>query len=148
MNIERGTAQDLPAVLALLAENDLPVAGLAEHGEALLVARAEGRVVGSAALELYGDQALLRSVAVQRDLRGRGLGKELARAALGMARDHGVRDVYLLTTTAAGFFPRLGFELIARGDIPASVQASVEFRSACPVSAVAMRVHLYSALDS
>jgi hypothetical protein len=33
--------------------------------------------VGSAALELYGSAALLRSVSVRRDLRGTGLGRRL-----------------------------------------------------------------------
>ncbi len=137
-SIERGSAQDLPAVLALLAENDLPAAGLAEHGDVMVVARAEGQVVGSAALELYGDQALLRSVAVAHGRRGQGLGRDLVRAALNLARDCGVTDVYLLTTTAAEFFPRLGFERIARPAVATPVQASIEFRSACPASAVAM----------
>ena len=38
----------------------------------------------------------------------------------------------LLTTTAERFFPGFGFERVERVDVPASVQASVEFRSACP----------------
>ena len=40
------------------------------------------------------------------------------------------------------FFPKFGFEQIARADVPASVQASVEFQSACPASAVVMRKRL------
>ena len=47
--------------------------------------------------------------------------------------------VYLLTTTADGFFPRFGFSRITRDDVPDSVKGSVEFRSACPASAVVMR---------
>jgi amino-acid N-acetyltransferase len=45
----------------------------------------------------------------------------------------------LLTTTAERFFPRFGFERVERVDVPASVQASIEFRSACRESAVVMR---------
>ena len=44
-----------------------------------------------------------------------------------------------LTTTAERFFPRFGFERITRDDVPASVQASIEFREACPASATVMR---------
>ena len=51
----------------------------------------------------------------------------------------------LLTTTAEKFFPRFGFEQIAREDVPPSVQASVEFTSACPTSAIVMRKRLTSA---
>jgi amino-acid N-acetyltransferase len=50
--------------------------------------------------------------------------------------------VFLLTTTAERFFPRFGFEEIARDEVPASVQASVEFQSACPASAIVMRKRL------
>jgi amino-acid N-acetyltransferase len=53
--------------------------------------------------------------------------------------------VFLLTTTAEKFFPRFGFEQIAREDVPPSVQASVEFTSACPTSAIVMRKRLTSA---
>ena len=53
--------------------------------------------------------------------------------------------VFLLTTTAERFFPKFGFEQIARDDVPPSVQASVEFRSACPASAIVMRKRLTSA---
>jgi hypothetical protein len=65
-----------------------------------------------------------------------------ARAALDLARNCGVTDVYLLTTTAAEFFPRLGFARIARDAAPRVVQTSTEFQSACPASAAAMHVRL------
>jgi amino-acid N-acetyltransferase len=47
--------------------------------------------------------------------------------------------VFLLTTTAERFFPKFGFEQIDREQVPASVQQSVEFQSACPASAIVMR---------
>jgi amino-acid N-acetyltransferase len=56
--------------------------------------------------------------------------------AIGRARPE--EALYLLTTTAEGYFPKLGFERISRGDVPASIQASVEFTSACPASAIVM----------
>lgn len=46
------TEADLPAVLALLAECDLPADGLAEHLSTLLVAEADQRLIGTAGLEL------------------------------------------------------------------------------------------------
>jgi amino-acid N-acetyltransferase len=48
-------------------------------------------------------------------------------------------QVYLLTTTAQAFFARLGFEIIERSSVPETVQQSVEFKGACPASAIAMR---------
>ena len=58
------------------------------------------------------------------------------------APTHQLSAVYLLTTTAERFFPRFGFEQITRADVPATVQESVEFKSACPASAIVMRKHL------
>ena len=46
--------------------------------------------------------------------------------------------VYLLTTTAARYFPRFGFVETGRDAVPADVAATDEFRSACPASALAM----------
>ncbi len=137
--IERAELMDRPEILRLLERNRLPVAGLDEHWATALVARQDGRIVGSAALERYPDGALLRSVAVAPELQGHGLGGELTTAALELARTFGVPAVYLLTTTAERFFPRFGFELIARADVPPGVRTSVEFTSACPATAAVMR---------
>ncbi|HJZ49735.1 MAG TPA: GNAT family N-acetyltransferase, partial [Roseiflexaceae bacterium] len=91
MTITLGAARnsDLPAVLALLERSGLPRDGLSEHVATTLVARSGDAIVGSAALELYGGAALLRSVAVDSALRGQGLGQRLTRAALDVARQHG-----------------------------------------------------------
>lgn len=56
-----------------------------------------------------------------------------------LARTHGIKSVYLLTTTAADYFPRMGFARIERDEVPVAVQQSTEFRTLCPASAVAMR---------
>jgi len=133
---------DLPAVLDLLERSRLPGDGLAEHAATLLVARDGDRIVGSAALELYGTAALLRSVAVDPDRRGTGLGQRLTSAALELARQRGVRTVYLLTETAGDFFPRFGFRAIGRDAVDPAVRASVEFTTLCPASALAMALDL------
>ena len=140
--IESATEQDLPEVRSLLQRVSLPVEGVDEHVDTMLVARAEGHVVGTAALELYADGALLRSVAVDPRHQGERLGHELTEAALSLAAQTGARTVFLLTTTAERFFPKFAFEPIRRDDVPASVQASIEFQSACPASATVMRKRL------
>ena len=137
--IEPAGARDREAILALLARVHLPQDGLGEHLAHAFVARRNGAVVGSAVLEVYADGALLRSVAVDSGLQGTGLGAELTRAAIARAGELGVPAVYLLTTTAERFFPRFGFTPIARVDVPAGVRDSVEFRSACPATAIVMR---------
>lgn len=126
------------ALLELLRRCRLPEAGVVDHLETALVGREGGRLVASSVLEIYPDGALLRSVAVEADRRGMGLGVRLTEAALALARRRGMERVYLLTETAAEFFPRLGFRAIARAEVPLSVRASVEFTTACPQSALVM----------
>jgi amino-acid N-acetyltransferase len=63
-------------------------------------------------------------------------------AGLHLATTSGANTVFLLTTTAERFFPQFGFEQIDREQVPPSVRASVEFRSACPASAIVMRKQL------
>lgn len=136
---------DLPAVLALLERSGLPPDGLSEHLATTVVARDGDAVVGSAALEVYGGAALLRSVAVDSALRGHGLGQRLTRTALDLARQHGIATVYLLTETAGDFFPRFGFRRTERAAVEPAVQQSVEFISACPASAQVLVASLSSA---
>lgn len=142
VSIETGQPEDRPAIVRLLTDNGLPIDGLPENPENVLVARLGDLVVGSAALEIYPDGALLRSVAVEGAQRGSGIGHRIVRAALDLARQRGTASVYLLTTTAETFFPRFGFRRITRADVPAGVQTSVEFQSACPASAVVMAVDI------
>lgn len=140
--IEPARPDDFAGILMLLDRCQLPEAGLADHLGNALVIRDGERIVGSAALELYDRAALLRSVAVAEPLRGQGLGERLTQAALDLARRHGVIRVYLLTTTAGEFFPRFGFQQVPRDQVPLGVQASVEFTTACPASAMAMMASL------
>ena len=136
--ITAATPADLPAVLELIDASGLPRAGLDNHVATTLVARESSRIVGTAALELYGGSALLRSVAVAAAVRGQGLGQRLTTAALELASRHGVRTVYLLTETAGKFFPKLGFTMIERSAVDPAVQVSQEFTTACPASALVM----------
>jgi amino-acid N-acetyltransferase len=137
-SFRQGTRADLPLVESLLAAHQLPKEGLAESIDRFWLAEAQGALVGIAGLELYGQAALLRSVVVVPEWRGRGLAGALVERALDTARQAGVRDTYLLTTTAEHFFPRFGFKPIARESAPAALKASVEFREACPASAACL----------
>jgi amino-acid N-acetyltransferase len=137
--IERARPGDLDEILALLVTSNLPLEGLRDHLATTLVARDGGRVVGSAALERYADGSLLRSVAVLPECRGRRHGRDLTVAAIRLAQEGQAPALYLLTTTAEDFFRTYGFERILRPDVPATVQTSVEFTSACPASATVMR---------
>lgn len=140
VTIERSTPDDLPAVEALLIASDLVLDDAAKAFETGVVARAEdGALLACAAIEPFGDAAFLRSVAVAEGRRGEGLGRAIVQAAEQVARETGAREIYLLTETAADWFPRLGYERVERDLVPPAVRTSVEFVSACPVSALVMR---------
>jgi amino-acid N-acetyltransferase len=128
---------DLGALQELLAAASLPPDGVVEWLSQFVVAEHEGALVGAAGVETYADGSLLRSVVISPAWQGRGLGRALVDAALSSVAARG-RDVYLLTTTAEPWFPRFGFERITREQVPFSVQESVEFREACPATAVVM----------
>ncbi|HEX8938615.1 MAG TPA: arsenic resistance N-acetyltransferase ArsN2 [Candidatus Limnocylindrales bacterium] len=126
----------------LLAEAGLPLEGALEAVREGVVL-AEGRqLVGCAGLERWGELGLLRSVAVAAERRGQGLGTALVAAAEARAAAAGIRELYLLTETAAPFFGRLGYLAVPRAELPGAVAASPEAGRLCPESAVAMRRRL------
>lgn len=140
--ITHATSSDFPALHTLLAHSGLPQDGLIDHLATTLVAQQGNEVVGSAALEVYGNMALLRSVVVASTLRSRGLGTRLVDTALDLARQQQLTQVYLLTETATDFFLKHGFHIVSRGDVAPAVQQSVEFTHVCPESATAMVLRL------
>ena len=132
-------AGDWPPLRSLLADADLPVEGVGPgSGRFLVAVDAGGRVRGGVGLEGEPPDALLRSLVVDPAMRGSGLGETLLGAAESMAQSAGVRRLYLLTTTAAGYFETRGYLRIARRAAPAAVLASDEFAHLCPDSAIAM----------
>lgn len=141
--IEAANENDLPAIFTLLEESGLPQEGLSDHISTTLIARENQTIVGSAALELYGTAALLRSVAVADWLRGQGVGQQLTKAALDLAQQHRVTLVYLLTETASTFFPRFGFRPIPRSEVQSAIHHSPEWTTACPASAQVMVMQLH-----
>jgi amino-acid N-acetyltransferase len=143
--LRRANAGDRVAIERLLADAGLPGDGVAEilatRPADFVVAEdpaAPGALLGVAGLEVCCDNALLRSVAVRPEWRARGLGREIIGRAIREGEARGLRALYLLTTTAEHYFPRFGFATVAREAVPAEIRETVEFRSACPNSAVAM----------
>ena len=85
---------------------------------------------------------LLRSLLVAAPCRGAGLGRRLVAALEASASERKVRELWLLTIDAEHFFARLAYNATARAAAPAAIQASAEFASLCPASAVLMRKSL------
>ncbi len=134
---------DMSAVRAVLAE-----AGIGgepardEQFPSFFVLRNERGIVGSVALEVLGDDAILRALAVHTSGRGAGYGWMLADMAVSQARWRGVRRIYLLTETASDFFAaKFGFRVVDRSTLSKQVAASETF-TAPKGGLVAMRLDL------
>ncbi len=89
-------------------------------------------------LEIYGPDALLRSLVVDTSLRSAGLGSALVRHDEAHAAKHDVGALYLLTTTAEAFFTRRGYHRIDRTVAPAAIRSTREFAGLCPASSAFM----------
>ena len=137
------TLDDWGVVSALLSKLSLPLEGAEAHLPHFILAFDEAnQLAGIAGMELYGDVGLLRSVAVADP--GKGLGQQLVRRVVLEAQTQGIRQLALLTETAADYFPRFGFRAIPQAELPADLQASAELQGACPASATAMILDLYN----
>lgn len=137
MNLTRLGEDELPEVTALLEANGLPTDDL---GPAILFlgVRDEQGLEGIVGLERHGNAGLLRSLAVRHDRRRSGLGSALVLELERQAADEGLQALYLLTTTAAGFFAHRGYGRCSREAAPAAIAATREFTELCPSSATVM----------
>jgi amino-acid N-acetyltransferase len=129
---------DLGAIESLLQASDLPVVGVKEGMCSFLVAEAQGRLIGVVGMETRGNFGLLRSTAVAPEWRGKHVARQLVERIIAEAESRGVRALYLLTTTAERYFPSFGFAVTTRDTVPADIQATDEFREACPATATVM----------
>lgn len=130
---------ELTAVRALLAASELPVDDLMNPAISLIGAFHGRDLVGVVGLEACGWVGLLRSLAVADAYRGRGVARELCASLFALAAERGLETLFLLTTTAADYFARLGFVPIHRDAAPPAIQATTQFVSLCPASARVMR---------
>ena len=138
MKIFPATDQHRGPIMGLLETSGLPVKDIADRVR-LFVAEDSNSIVGTVGIEFEKDTGLLRSLAVDPNLKGRGLGKKLVFFIESFAKDHGVRELYLLTTTAETFFAGLNYKVTDRDQVPGFIKETTEFKGVCPASAVVMK---------
>jgi amino-acid N-acetyltransferase len=132
---------DQKIIRNLLSAFKLPLDGL-EETKLWVLELSNSEVVGVAGLELYGNQGLLRSVAVIKGMYNQGYGTFLSNYVIGEAKKSQIQDLFLLTTTAPAFFKKLGFKEESREKVVGNITNSVEFKSACPKTAILMRLSM------
>ncbi len=121
--------------VSLLRAAGLPTEDLTEqHCEHFYYSGRHSEPESLVGLELFGEVALLRSLAVAEFLRGKGTGGALLAHAEEQARRAGIRRLYLLTTTAERFFLERGFVRASRESAPDEIRATREFAGICPAS--------------
>lgn len=140
IEIEPAKQHDVGAIKALLVATNLPTAGVDEHWRTFIVAREGQRMVGCGGSETYQVAALIRSIAVDPGYRSHGLGRRLVRQLIDRLASRGLREFYLLTTDAEGYFKKRGFKAIDRDQVHPQLLASTQLQDACPKTAICMRL--------
>lgn len=136
MRARRAHPKDVKAVHALIASYAtegllLPRTedNVREHLSTFLVLEERSKIIGCVSLETYGtDLAEIRSLAVNPEIRGRGLGGKLVEFALGEARRKKIARVFAVTH-APEFFIRHGFAASSRHAVPEKIERDCR---ACP----------------
>lgn len=141
MNIYPVTQNDFSAAISLLQQNNLPTEDITATTP-LFTLYSEGALIGVIGLETVGEDGLLRSLCVDESKRTAGSGKHLVSFIENYAKEQGVKNLYLLTTTAAQFFTNRNYETIDRSVVPSALKATSEFASVCPASATVMKKNL------
>ena len=145
MKIEAAKKTDYANLVRLLKETELPPDGIQPHLENFLVIKSPETVagqdffIGSVGLEIYGNSALLRSLAVHPDFQGTGLGTRLVDNIIEFAIGKAITRLFLLTDTAEEYFKKKGFDIVTREEVPGDVKQSIEFTTLCSSSPSMMR---------
>lgn len=95
-------------------------------------------LIGITGLESFKHYGLLRSVVVIDKFKHKGFGRDICELTIEKARDMDIKELYLLTSTAEGFFKTLGFNTTDRAHTPQFIQSTTEFKSLCPDTAACM----------
>jgi amino-acid N-acetyltransferase len=128
MKVRSATVADARIICSLInyyAEHDKmlfrSLAEVYENLQTFLVAERERQVIGCCALEVvWSDLAEIKSLAVDAEERGQGVGTALITAAVEQARQLGVPRVFALTLEP-GFFERTGFAIVKKEELPMKV---------------------------
>jgi C_GCAxxG_C_C family probable redox protein len=129
---------DYPALRILLKQCRLPESDIGKGNQHFLLVKNMQDPIASACIEVYGKLAIFRSFAVQENYRKQGLGNEMYTYSMEQARNLGIESIYLLTTTAEGYFFKRGWIRVNRTNVPREIQRSAEFAEICPSSAICM----------
>tara|TARA_R110002012_G_scaffold139040_2_gene296132 strand:+ start:27358 stop:27831 length:474 start_codon:yes stop_codon:yes gene_type:complete len=128
---------ELAVATALLEQASLVVSDISEKVK-LFGLFSDNSLLALAGLEVFENEALLRSVCVPAQEKGKGYGQQIIRTLENDAARNGITDLYLLTTTASKFFERIGYKVADRNTASDAIKNTSEFSDLCPSTAVFM----------
>lgn len=140
--------EDIEVISKLLKENNLPYEDLRSSQVIFITRKSEGKLIACIGIEKYGQDALLRSFAVDNAFKNKGIGAELLHELLTKCKEEGIKTLHLLTTTAAKYFEKKGFVRAERVSAPLAIAHSKEFSELCPSSSVYMKRELHELVSS
>ncbi len=141
-SVRKATPRDLPYILGILTKSGLPIEGVKDHIANFLIAECQGVIVGVCGLEVCGFIGLVRSVAVTKANRQRGVGRQLVEQLVRVAQRRGISELYLFTPSAQPFFGKLGFVRLENRTVPHSITLSYEYQEKCLTEADPMVLSL------
>lgn len=121
-----------------LSDANLVASDIAQSGQTFWRFDDDLGLAGFGGIDGTGADRLLRSLLVTPARRDKGLGRAMLASLEAHAKEAGVARLHLLTNTAASFFRANGYGDSQRAFAPATVAASAEFASLCPVGAIYM----------
>lgn len=141
MNIVPASQNSFPAAIDLLKKNNLPTKDI-NSGTQLFVVEEGNNVIATVAVEYDYNNALLRSLCVSQEKRNSGIGKQLVDFIENYVKKQGVQTIFLLTTTAAGFFSKREYQIIHRSNVPEFIKNTKEYSVLCASSSTLMKKQL------
>jgi amino-acid N-acetyltransferase len=145
MNIlyRQATERDTADIRSLLESQRLPTETVGTTMTEFYLAVENKVIVGVAGFEYYGEDALLRSVAVPTSLQKKQIGTQLVDWMISLAKQRNIKRIVLLTETASKFFTKKGFIAVDRSSIKNDpMKKSSQFGSCCCSSAICMKLDL------
>jgi amino-acid N-acetyltransferase len=136
MNIRKAKIQDTAAIHSLInyyAELDRmlfrDLADIYENLQGFVVAESQNKIIGCCLLQvIWADLAEIKSLAVEQNFKGKGIGKKLVDCCLENAKELGVKKVFALTLEPK-FFEKTGFKFVDKSELPMKVWSDCAF---CP----------------
>ncbi len=143
INYRISTNKDLPQIIKLISDSNLPIVDLIEGKQLFVVAEVSAQIIACAGLEIHKENGLFRSLAVSPSYRNMKIGKDIFTKIIALSRKNQIKQLYLLTTTADLYFRRGGWKEIDRTEVPDKIRSTSEFSSVCPSTAMCMKYQLH-----